>query len=64
MADSFSRLVIGQTKASAMQILKDLGFSFRVTKEDGVAGICTRDYDPHRVNIEVQNGIVTGCHKG
>ena len=63
MDDSFPELK-GQTKAEAIKILETLGISFRVTKEDGRVGVCTRDYDPTRANLEIENGIVVECHKG
>lgn len=63
MADSIPDLK-GQTKTEAMKILESLGISFRVTKEDGRVGVCTRDYDPSRMNLEIEDGIVVEYHKG
>ncbi len=40
------------------------GFVLRVTKEDGEFMPATMDLNPGRLNLEVEDGIVTGCTAG
>lgn len=50
-------------KNAQFQALK-VGFKFRKTRTDGVPHICTRDFNPRRVNVWTINGKVTRAYRG
>jgi hypothetical protein len=50
---------VGLTKAQAMKKAKDQGRPARVTREDDEMFPGTLDYNPDRVNLELDDGTVT-----
>ena len=50
--------IIGKTKAEAVIIIKAAGFTCRVTKEDGDHYMGTCDFNPNRLDLEIQDGLV------
>jgi len=47
----------------ATKILNDIGYSMRVMKLDGEQLVGTMDYNPKRLDVVVENGIVTAFCK-
>ena len=57
--------LIGKTIAEVATTLNDTGeYSYRITKRDGVPRVCTRDFDLHRVNLELESGRVVNYSFG
>lgn len=54
--------LIGLTLESAKERLK--GKEYRIVRIDGVGMIITCDWHPNRVNLEIQNNIVTRVYGG
>jgi hypothetical protein len=50
---------IGLTKSAAIAKAKDQGRPYRITREDGESFPGTLDYNPERVQFEIDNGKVT-----
>lgn len=50
--------------SEAIEICKDEGVKYRVTKKDGVSRIRTMDFRKDRLNFDVKDGIVFGVSIG
>ncbi len=46
------------------RLMLEFHHPYRVIKRDGVAQVATRDYNPERLNFEVEDGIVVGTTYG
>lgn len=55
---------IGEIPEEVRLAVEDGGGTFRITKRNGHALICTRDHNPNRVNVEVDGGVVTAAYYG
>ena len=56
--------LIGKSLNEATQIAGFNGFSIRVTREDSTNYIITMDLRFDRINLQIDNGIVTTCNVG
>lgn len=56
--------LIGMGKDEAIERCKNYKVQVRVTSIDGEAQMGTCDYWPHRVNLALTNGKVTGISYG
>lgn len=59
---SVSKAVIGMTEAEATQTIEGVSseqLSFRIARRDSEFYALTLDYRPNRINLEIDNGIVT-----
>jgi len=54
----------GKTYKEAQEICKEAKFTLRVVKEDGNYKIVTRDYRLDRINLELENNIITKVYIG
>lgn len=52
--------LIGKDQSSLKEIKED----YRIVKIDDVDFIITRDYRPDRLNIKIQNGVITEVYYG
>lgn len=52
-------LLVGQTESGAEQAATAEGWGFRVVRRDGEDLPMTMDYRPDRVNVAVEDGVVT-----
>ena len=52
-------LLLGFREVDAQRCAEELGWSFRVGRRDGEFFALTMDYSPQRVNVEVDDDIVT-----
>jgi hypothetical protein len=52
-------LLLGLSEADAQRCAEELGWAFRVGRRDGESFALTMDYSPQRVNVEVDNDVVT-----
>jgi hypothetical protein len=50
--------LVGKTIGEASSLIDQEEFSFRVVSRDGVARVCTRDYDTHRINLTMVEGKI------
>jgi hypothetical protein len=53
-------LIVGLPVDEAEQVAEDEGFVFRIAVLDGEDQALTMDFVPNRVNVAVDDGIVTG----
>jgi major membrane immunogen (membrane-anchored lipoprotein) len=51
-------LIIGKEAEEAKNILAGMGYIMRVSIKDGKSAMVTADFRNHRVNVNVDNGIV------
>jgi hypothetical protein len=51
--------IIGWDIADAVNNLESYGYTVRVVREDGKWYAITDDFIPERIDVEVENGIVT-----
>lgn len=50
---------------SEQEVLEALGDGdYRITQRDGKPRIVTRDFNPFRVNLHIDNGVVTKAYLG
>jgi hypothetical protein len=56
--------LIGLDEASAATAAKDAGWEFRVVKVDGEPLVVTADFNEHRLNADIDNGIVVAITVG
>lgn len=54
----------GRTEENAVSKILSDGFDYRVTRRDGVNYMITCDFDMARVNLEIDNHIVTTASLG
>ncbi|MGA1312369.1 MAG: hypothetical protein ACO30L_04715 [Ilumatobacteraceae bacterium] len=52
-------LLLGFREADAQRCAEELGWGFRVGRRDGESFALTMDYSPQRVNVEVDDDVVT-----
>jgi hypothetical protein len=58
-------VLIGQTEEEAKKIIDEsFDLTWRMVSRDGQYFAVTRDLRTDRVNLEVENGIVTGARLG
>lgn len=62
--DVVDAALVGLTKEQAEEVAAEAGYSVRVTIEDGQMFPMTMDYRTDRINIEVENGVVTRAFVG
>ena len=56
--------VIGMTVDEATAWANERGMTVRVVKLDGESLPGTKDYRPERINVEVENGVITAATLG
>lgn len=59
-----SAALVGLTKEQAEAAAAKAGYTVRVTQEDGQMFPMTMDYRTNRINIEVEDGVVTAASVG
>lgn len=57
-------LIKGQTEEIARKIIKENGFDFRISQEDGVDYMLTCDLRLDRMNVVIEKGIITNAEIG
>ncbi|MFA5882815.1 MAG: hypothetical protein WDA60_03095 [Acidimicrobiia bacterium] len=57
--DAAARAYVGLTKSDAIAKAEADGRKWRITREDGTEYAVTFDYDPERLNFEIDKGTVT-----
>lgn len=57
--EQFAQSVIGKTEEEARALAGNT-FRIRVAERDGEPLILTMDYSPQRLNVKVNNGVITG----
>lgn len=56
--------MVGLTEAEAAAVAEDLGLTVRVVERDGESFPATMDYNPERVNLSIEDGLVTKATLG
>ena len=56
--------LIGMTKESGIELCKVNEYSIRITREDSNNYVITMDLRFSRVNLEIDNGLITKCDIG
>lgn len=62
--DRFGKDLIGMAESEAIVCVEDAGLTWRVTEQDGEEFALTMDYRAERVNVKIENGIVTDAYSG
>ena len=62
--DRFGKELIGMAEADAIECVDEAGLTWRVTEQDGEMFAVTMDYRIERVNVKIENGIVTDAYSG
>ncbi len=55
---------VGLTKKAAIAKAEAAGRPWRIAREDGESFLLTQDYNPNRVNFEIDKGTVTSATFG
>lgn len=55
--------IVGMDCQAAKQALEEAGYALRVIRENGSHKIVTMDYRPERVNVSIDDGIITNVEK-
>jgi hypothetical protein len=56
--------LIGKNKYDAQKIVENYGYSFRITSENGNHYMITCDFRTDRVNVKIENDIITEVYLG
>lgn len=66
LAEELARAVMNQTEEDAISLISRKGpeLTYRIVKRDGESYIITMDYSTSRINMEIENGIVTNAYVG
>ena len=62
--DRFGKDLIGMPATEAQQCAEDAGLTWRVYEEDGEQFALTMDYRADRVNVKIDDGIITDAYSG
>jgi len=57
-------IIKGKTQEEGIKLLKDNSVVYRVVRKDLINYIVTCDFNPERVNIEIDNDVITSYHNG
>ena len=63
-SDTSAQSYVGLTKQEAIAKAKATDTPWRITREDQEVFMVTQDYNPERVNFEIDNGKVTKATNG
>jgi predicted RNA binding protein YcfA (HicA-like mRNA interferase family) len=55
--------IVGMDCQAAKKALEEDGYALRVIRENGFHKIVTMDYRPERVNVSIDDGIITNVEK-
>jgi len=64
LSEDISDRLIGLTETEAMELSISTGFPFRVTRKDNINYVITCDYQIFRINVEIDNNLVTKVNFG
>jgi hypothetical protein len=56
--------LIGMTEDNGLKLCKENDYDFRVVREDSNNYAITMDLRFNRINLEIDNGIITKCDIG
>jgi hypothetical protein len=62
--DEILESLIGKTKDEVIKICNDNGFTSRIVRNDSINYIITCDYRLDRINLYIDNGLITDCDFG
>ena len=58
------QFLLGKHEAAAWETIQDLEAIPRIVRRNGIPLVVTRDYNPNRINLEIESNIVVKVHKG
>ncbi len=64
MEQNFLKSLIGLTKDDCIKLCNENNYDCRITREDGNSYAITCDLVFNRINLELDNGIVSACSNG
>lgn len=64
MKDEYIRSLIGKTKEDAIAKLNHDGMEWRIVAEGNEYYMVTSDWRPHRVDLEIDDGLVVDASIG
>ena len=56
--------IIGKTEQEGIKLLQYNNIKYRIVRKDSCNYIVTCDFNYNRVNLEIDNDIITYYHKG
>jgi hypothetical protein len=62
--DRFGKDLIGMAADAAEACAADVGYTWRVYEQDGEQFALTMDYRVERINVKIEQGIVTDAYSG
>ena len=62
--DRFGKDLIGMAESEANVCVEDAGLTWRVYEQDGEQFALTMDYRAERVNVKIENGVITDAYSG
>lgn len=62
--ERFGKELIGMAEGEALQCVEDAGLTWRIYEKDGEQFALTMDYRVERVNLKLDDGIVTDAYSG
>jgi len=54
--------VLGKTEEEGVEYLKENNINYRIVRKDDTNFIVTCDFIPDRVNVELDNDVITYCY--
>jgi hypothetical protein len=54
--------IIGKTEEEGVKFLSENNIDFRIVRKDDTNYIVTYDFKPNRVNVELDNDVITYCY--
>lgn len=63
-SEEFLKSLIGMGKDDGFELCEENDYKFRITREDSNNYIITNDLRFDRINIEIDNGLITKCDIG
>jgi hypothetical protein len=55
---NISKEMVGLPEDMAREILESVGYSMRVIERDGVHYVVTRDHNPNRIDVVIEDGLL------
>jgi len=54
--------VLGKTEEEGVEYLKENNINYRIVRKDDTNFVVTCDFIPDRVNVELDNDVITYCY--
>ena len=55
---SMGNFLVGRRLEECREMIKNLGFSYRIVNADGIPFMITADFDSNRLNLTVEDNVI------